>query len=228
MQRCAVERCSKLGPFVLTTSDELAAAQLSIRFRAKCRGHHLCDKHRAQIPGRHREAGAIALAAAAEAREAKASAEAAILHDQLTYDRGVRDGYFMRTEAERMESARKEQSFVNENKLIYTPPTAPPGPAPLGPPSVSAVGTSEPIAAFTGPEVVVAAAFHAGTAWTTQATFSALLNQPMCTTKEQFLFAASSTEGAAVGADVFPSPVADASCPLPAIPARTSKFKIIA
>ena len=129
----------------------------------------------------------------------------------------------MRTEAERMESARKEQSFVNENKLIYTPPTAP-----LGPPSVSAVGTSEPIAAFTGPEVVVAAAFHAGTAWTTQATFSALLNQPMCTTKEQFLFAASSTDGAAVGADVFPSPVADASCPLPAIPARTSKFKIIA
>ena len=123
-------------------------------------------------------------------REAKASAEAAILHDQLTYDRGrrgVRDGYFMRTEAERMESARKEQCFVNENKLIYTPPTAPPGPALLGPPSVSAVGTSEPIAAFTGPEVVVAAAFHAGTAdtaWTTQATFSALLNQPMCTTKE--------------------------------------------
>ena len=205
-----------------------AAASVNIKFKEHCRGNVLCNQHRAQIPGRHREAGAIALAAAAEAREAKASAEAAILHDQLTYDRGVRDGYFMRTEAERMESARKEQSFVNENKLIYTPPTAPPGPAPLGPPSVSAVGTSEPIAAFTGPEVVVAAAFHAGTAWTTQATFSALLNQPMCTTKEQFLFAACSTEGAAVGADVFPSPVADASCPLPAIPARTSKFKIIA
>ena len=149
-----------------------AAANVSINFKEHCRGGVLCNQHRAQIPGRHREAGAFALAAAAEAREAKASAEAAILHDQLTYDRGVRDGYFMRTEAERMESARKEQSFVNENKLIYTPPPAPPpGPAPLGPPSVSAVGTSEPIAAFTGPEVVVAAAFHAGTAWTTQAVF---------------------------------------------------------
>ena len=130
MQRCAVERCSKLGPFFLITSDELAAAKLNILFKPKCRGHHLCDKHRAQIPGRHPEAGAIALAAAAEAREAKASAEAAILHDQLTYDRGVRDGYFMRTEAERMESARKEQSFVNENKVIYTPPAAPPAPPP--------------------------------------------------------------------------------------------------
>jgi hypothetical protein len=46
------------------------------------------------------KAGVIALETAAEAREVKASAAAAISHDQQTYDRGVRDGYLMRTEAD--------------------------------------------------------------------------------------------------------------------------------
>ena len=100
LQRCAVELCSKHGPFVLTTSDEVAAAKLSIRFRAKCRGHHLCNKHRAQISGRQRQAGVDALEAAAEREKTEAS----------MYARGYQDGYMAADERKR--DARRSPSVI--------------------------------------------------------------------------------------------------------------------
>ena len=110
LQRCAVEHCSKHGPFVLTTSDELAAAQLSIRFRAKCRGHHLCNKHRAQIPGRQRQAGVDAVEAAAEREKTEASTAAAAARDDQMYARGYQDGYMAADERKR--DARRSPSVI--------------------------------------------------------------------------------------------------------------------
>ena len=110
LQRCAVEHCSKHGPFVLTTSDELSAAKLNIRFKPKCRGHHLCDKHRAQIPGRQRQAGVDAVEAAAEREKTEASTAAAAARDDQMYARGYQDGYMAADERKR--DARRSPSVI--------------------------------------------------------------------------------------------------------------------
>ena len=60
------ERSKVRGPHVLTSVDVLAAANIIVELKLNRHGDHLCDEHREQIPGRHREAGAIAREASAE------------------------------------------------------------------------------------------------------------------------------------------------------------------
>ena len=110
MQRCSVKFCSTLGTHVLTSVEELAAANVGVEFKDKCKGSILCPIHLAQIPGRQRQAAVRALEAAAEERKVEAAAAAANLREKLAYDRGVRDGILMATD--RQNQGRRRQAVT--------------------------------------------------------------------------------------------------------------------
>ena len=110
MQRCSVKFCSRLGTHVLTSVEELAAANVGVEFKDKCKGSILCPIHLAQIPGRQRQAAVHALEAAAEERKVEAAAAAANLREKLAYDRGVRDGIWMATD--RQNQGRRRQAVT--------------------------------------------------------------------------------------------------------------------
>ena len=89
----ALEHCSVHGHHVLTSVDVKAAANVNIPFKVRCRGDHLCDTHREEIPGRQRQAAVDALEAEAEREKTEASTAAVAARDHQIYARGYQDGY---------------------------------------------------------------------------------------------------------------------------------------